>query len=267
MKTSLTDSEFLDNSDTPQRSLVWSPWMTVFWALVIFFIFGISQGLGVVIAAAARDILDVVMAGFSNGDSSLQEQMLYSNDLAWPAAFASSVIGSLLILVLIAAKKGLKIKDYLHLKNVSVQVWAIWIIVIVLMMALTEWLAADNESLQTSFMKDVVSGTKSFPMLILTVGVLAPIFEELFFRGFVFKGLERGLLGGHGTVWLTSIIFAAIHLQYAWPIVLMIIPMGLLLGYSRMYSGSLLVPIVLHVLNNTIAIGYTAYDLHQGAAF
>jgi membrane protease YdiL (CAAX protease family) len=241
--------------------------MTTFWAFVIFFIFGISQGLGVVIAAAAWDILDVVMAGFTNADSSLQEQMIYSNDLAWPAAFASSLIGSLLIFVLIAAKRGLKIKDYLHLNKVSAQVWAIWVIVILVMMGLSEWLATDSEALQTPFMKDVVRGTKSFPMLILTVGVLAPIFEELFFRGFIFKGLERGILGGHGTVWLTSIIFAAIHLQYAWPIVLMIIPMGLLLGYSRMYSGSLLVPIVLHVLNNTIAIGYTAYELHQGAAF
>ncbi len=265
MRTSLTDSEIISSS--PQRSLVWSPWMTVFWAFVIFFVFGVSQGLGVVIAAVARDMLDVVLAGFTSTDTAVQEQMIYANDLAWPAAFASALIGSLLIFLIILSKKGLNLKDYLHLRNVSWQVWGIWLMITLVMLGLTEWMANDNESLQTPFMKDVVSGTKSIPMLVLTVGVLAPIFEELFFRGFIFKGLERGLLGGHGTVWLTSIVFALIHLQYALPIVLMIIPMGLLLGYSRMYSGSLLVPIVLHVVNNTIAIGYTVYELHEGAAF
>ncbi len=266
MKISPTDTEILAPS-LPQRSLVWSPWMTVFWAFVIFFIFGISQGLGVVIAAAAWGILDAVLVGFTSSDPSVQEQTIYSNDLAWPAAFASALVGSLLTIIIVKAKKGLSIKDYLHLKNVSPQVWGIWILIIAVMLGITEWMASDNEALQTPFMNDVVSGTKSIPMLILTVGVLAPIFEELLFRGFIFKGLERGLLGGHGTVWLTSIVFAAIHLQYALPIVLMIIPMGLLLGYSRMYSGSLVVPIVLHVLNNTIAIGYTVYELHQGSAF
>lgn len=265
MRTSLTDSEAL--STTSKRSLVWSPWMTVFWAFVIFFVFGVSQGLGVVIAAAAWDILDLVMAGFTSTDTTVQEQMIYENDLAWPAALASAIIGSLLIFIIVLSKKGLSIRDYLHLRNVTWQVWSIWLLITLFMLGLTEWMANGNEDLQTPFMNDVVSGTKSLPMLIITVGLLAPIFEELLFRGFIFKGLERGILGGHGTVWLTSIVFAAIHLQYALPIVLMIIPMGLLLGYSRMYSGSLLVPIVLHVLNNTIAIGYTAYELHQGTAF
>ena len=47
------------------------------------------------------------------------------------------------------------------------------------------------------------------------------------FRGFLFKGLERTSLGGHGTVFLTSIIFAIIHVQYGLPIILvMLLPMA-----------------------------------------
>ena len=288
MKTSPTESEVLISSDIPQRSLVWSPWMTAFWALVTFFIFGLAQEITTRLVVSFRGLStsydEIVAANVNIVQSETQsawDQMmettaermelisafLGSNDLIWPAALGSAIFGSLVLFIIIRLKKGLSFRDYLHLKNVSAQVWGIWLIIAILFLGLTEWLAAGNESLQTPFMKDVINGTKSMPMLILTVGILAPIFEELLFRGFLFKGLERGLLGGHGTVWLSSIIFALIHLQYSIPIMLLIIPMALLLGYSRMYSGSLLVPIVLHVLNNTIAIGFTAYELHQGAAF
>jgi membrane protease YdiL (CAAX protease family) len=229
--------------------------MTLFWTFVIFFIFAFAQVAGMVIAAMLSGIGPECMEVITSGNEDLLASFTYDNDLIWPSALSSALIGSLLIFIVIKMKKGLSIVDYLNLRNVTLPVWGIWLLVMVVLSFILEYFAVNFEDFQTPFMEDVVLNSKNIPMLFLSVGILAPIFEELLFRGFVFKGLERSFLGGHGTVWLTAIAFAAIHMQYSWGVILLIIPMGVALGYSRMFSGSLLVPIFLHILNNCLAIG------------
>ncbi|NNC83015.1 MAG: CPBP family intramembrane metalloprotease, partial [Flavobacteriales bacterium] len=117
------------------------------------------------------------------------------------------------------------------------------------------------------FLHELVSNSQNIPLLILSIGIVAPVFEEVLFRGFAYKGLERSKLGGHGTVWVIAIVFALIHLQYSWAVKAIIIPMGVLLGYARMFSGSLLVPILLHVLNNSLGILLELQTLEVEASF
>ena len=100
-------------------------------------------------------------------------------------------------------------------------------------------------------------------MLYLGVVFLGPIFEEVLFRGFLFKGLERTSLGGNGAVFLTSIIFTIIHVQYGLSIMLvMLLPMAILLGYARLKSNSLLLPILLHSINNLVACLITHFQIY-----
>jgi len=44
------------------------------------------------------------------------------------------------------------------------------------------------------------------------------------------------------------------HQQYEIPILMMILAMGVVLGYARSRSGSIYVPVLLHVLNNTASV-------------
>ncbi|MAQ70174.1 MAG: CPBP family intramembrane metalloprotease, partial [Flavobacteriales bacterium] len=84
-----------------------------------------------------------------------------------------------------------------------------------------------------------------------------------FFRGFLFKGLENSFLGGHGAVFISSFLFAAIHLQYDQTIMLFILlPMAILLGYSRLMSKSLVLPILLHSINNLAACLFTHFEIY-----
>jgi uncharacterized protein len=249
------------------HSRIWTPWLTILWAGIIFFLFSISQLIGTIVAALRVMEPSQVKEIFLGGDETQLERALYELDLLWPAAMTSAVIGTLLILLIIRMKKGLSIRDYLNLRGVKPAVWGMWIGITILVGAAIEYMVALDPEFQTPFMKDVVENTGNLPMLVIAVGILAPIFEEVFFRGFVFKGLERSFLGAHGTIWLTSIVFALIHLQYSWQVMLLIIPMGLLLGYSRHYSGSLIVPIVIHVANNTVAIFLTLNEIHKGVSF
>lgn len=91
----------------------------------------------------------------------------------------------------------------------------------------------------------------------LLVCVMAPVAEELFFRGFTFTALRRRL-GMLPAAVVTGMIFGAIHLggtQVEFIVPLMVFGFFLCLLY--VWTNSLLPCIVLHALNNALALGVT----------
>ncbi len=96
-------------------------------------------------------------------------------------------------------------------------------------------------------------GTKHLGLAI-TIVVIAPIIEELIFRGYLYKAWRYTRLGFIGALVLISALFAAIHAgQYQWPILLVLFCFALLIGAAREKTGSVLMPMLLHGLNNAIA--------------
>jgi membrane protease YdiL (CAAX protease family) len=86
-------------------------------------------------------------------------------------------------------------------------------------------------------------------MLALFGITLAPLMEELYFRGFLYPVLERRL-GVPLSVFLTSLAFAAIHasqLGQAWAPLLLLLLVGLLLTIARVRTGSVGTSFLLHV--------------------
>ena len=101
----------------------------------------------------------------------------------------------------------------------------------------------------------VDGSTTALVAVSLLVCVLAPIAEELFFRGFCFTALRR-TLGMLPAAALTGIIFGAIHLggtEIEFIVPLMVF--GFLLCLLYVWTDSLLPCIVLHALNNALALG------------
>lgn len=90
----------------------------------------------------------------------------------------------------------------------------------------------------------------------LAVVILAPVFEEILFRGFI---IQAFLLWAPrqriACALLASVIFAAMHTQYAHlQTVIALMVLSLLLCAARMVSGGLKLPIFLHMLNNLLSI-------------
>lgn len=283
--SNLIDTPSHSNTSKP-HSAVWSPWLTVFWGFCVLFVLLLAQeftsttlinqhGLAVehariteevTAAAASTDgAMEGLRATMKEGEK--LTAFIAEHDFFWPMGMIGSLACILAILLIVSAKRGLSIRDYLNLRNVSLQVWVIWIGIMIGTIVLLEIAASNVESLQSPFMEQIVKGNSNPVMLFLSVAVLVPIFEEFLFRGLLFKGLERSRLGGHGAVWVIAIFFAVIHMQYSLEIMLVIVPMAALLGYARMYSGSLLVPIVLHGINNGLALVMTMAQVHEGAQF
>jgi membrane protease YdiL (CAAX protease family) len=97
-------------------------------------------------------------------------------------------------------------------------------------------------------------------MLWLAVSVIAPVVEEVTFRGFLYRGWA-GPLGPAGAVVATALLWALLHVQYDAFDIVQIFVFGLALGYIRWRSGSTLLTILLHMLNNVIATIETAISL------
>jgi hypothetical protein len=93
----------------------------------------------------------------------------------------------------------------------------------------------------------------------LALVAFGPLIEEVFFRGALFGPLlrrpekERGLV----VVVVTGLLFAAAHFT-RWQDVVCIIPMGLLLGFLRLSSGSLLPSVFAHACFNGVAMAQLA---------
>jgi uncharacterized protein len=104
---------------------------------------------------------------------------------------------------------------------------------------------------------------------ILVIGLLAGVGEEVLFRGVLQPKLIGYFKNPHVGIWVAAVIFSAIHIQFYgfFPRVFL----GALFGYLYFYSGSLVYPILAHILNNTFTVvmlylnklGILEFDLEE----
>jgi membrane protease YdiL (CAAX protease family) len=107
--------------------------------------------------------------------------------------------------------------------------------------------------------ENLISGRVSLVIVGLLVTILGPLFEELFFRGFLFAVLRRPL-GAWPAIVLAAAPFALLHgpeYQWSWKLVVLIFLAGAAFGYARHKTGSTTASVLLHAgYNMTPFIGY-----------
>jgi membrane protease YdiL (CAAX protease family) len=87
---------------------------------------------------------------------------------------------------------------------------------------------------------------------IVAVCLQPALVEELYFRCLLFGAL-RSVMGGHAVVWVTAAAFAIAHIgtPLSMPVLFLV---GILLGYARLGSGRMWLPMVLHFLHNAAIV-------------
>ncbi len=91
--------------------------------------------------------------------------------------------------------------------------------------------------------------------------VVAPVGEEVLFRGFLFRGFVRDPRDALPGILLISLIWSLLHIQYDWFGASLVFAIGVLLGYVRLYSGSTTLVILLHMLLNLESVLETVVAL------
>ncbi|QJY51115.1 CPBP family intramembrane metalloprotease [Pseudonocardia broussonetiae] len=118
----------------------------------------------------------------------------------------------------------------------------------------------------SSAVGDVFGGITAPPLtalaIVAIVVLVAPLCEEILYRGLLWGGLTR--LGANR--WLafgvTTVIFALAHFE--WPRALLLLVVALPLGLARVYSDGLLAPVIAHQVNNLLP-GIGLYLMLTGA--
>ena len=91
--------------------------------------------------------------------------------------------------------------------------------------------------------------------------VVAPIGEEVLFRGFLFRGFVREPRNALPGILAISLIWSLLHVQYDWFGAALVFAIGVFLGYMRFYSGSTTLVILLHMLLNLESVAETVIVL------
>jgi len=97
---------------------------------------------------------------------------------------------------------------------------------------------------------DTISQNYEYILAFLSLVIIAPIAEEVLFRGYLFGKLRK-----HAPLWIailiTSLLFAVVH--GAWNVGIDVFALSIILCLLRVWSKSLWAPILLHMIKNGIA--------------
>lgn len=217
-----------------------------FGAMLYFFVVGVVVGLQNVELAGSPEKMQAIIEPYLKSPSGIAGMYLVQFCLLMPA------------LLLASNFSAQPWRETLSLKPVALKSLGFWLLV------LTGYLLAQTVIngifgiSPTEFLKSV-SGSKNL-WLVLVMITLAPVLEELLFRGYLFKAWRYSRLGLTGTLLLTSALFVGFHWgQYHWMLLAFLFMFSVILGLSREKTGSVWAPVILHGVNNFLSGIFVVY--------
>ena len=220
--------------EIPPQPKIWGAWATIGLGLATGLLFLGAQTLvliGFLVAKIAAgpipDLMEYVQGLSSNG-------LVVSL-----SSIASAIAGWGLIVLFVRIRGNKSVSEYIGLKRISwktvlalVGVFILTFAAIVGLETLYNTLAgvSSSDSVNSNFMIDTYNTAGWTPLLWVAVVLFAPFFEEAFFRGFLFAGLARSRIGAAGAILITSLVWAAMHLQYDIIGMATIVILGIVLG-------------------------------------
>jgi membrane protease YdiL (CAAX protease family) len=171
-----------------------------------------------------------------------------------------AVFGAALVIAAAGLRDGMQARDYLGLTPVpgkEVLRWLMVTAVIVIQTDLVLYLVK-GEVLPADWIT-VYRKVQSPALFWFALVVATPVFEELLFRGFMFFGLRASRLGPAGAVLVTALIWTWVHHQDDPLEIAVIFIIGVTIGIARLRTGSIVMTMAMHMLNNLISMSEMAW--------
>lgn len=250
-------------SDRPALSSL----LRIFLLIVILGWYVIGQGIGVAVAAL-----------FYDGDFIHDMQHVADHPALRNAMLLAQAVGATIGLIVIPIYY-LKFTEHRSLKGFFKEEnqWPLLVFLILLAVfglgpaisPLTEWNATlqfpewmsgfgnwvkETEAMAEAMIKTMTSNLSPLDFLfsVMVIGILPALGEELVFRGLIQTELIRATKNPHVAIWIASILFSAIHLQFMGFVPRLL--MGAFLGYLYFWSGNLWISIIAHFFINTVQV-------------
>lgn len=241
--------EVVEEPQTP-----WGFWLTGLFSVVVLVVFIAAQ------TAVAVPFVLVEMQRQPGVSPQELTDNLESNGLCLSLATLLSTPACLgLIVLFVKLRRRISVRQYLGLNPVATRSILLWGLLLVLFMLVSDGLTyLTGRDVVPPQMARAYETAGFLPLLWFAVVCLAPLFEETFFRGFMFAGIRPSRLGSPGAIAITALVWACIHLQYDVYQMATIFVGGLLLGTARLKTDSVYMPMAMHAIWNVIATVETA---------
>lgn len=243
-----------------------------FLQLLLLLFYAVTGGLVFGILAIVIVLLMYGLGIVSNLD------MLLSGDPKYIAGFKviqilSSIGTFILPPIALALTERKKVTEFYLFKQPKFLLIVLVLAIMILSMPFMEWTVIWNQKMVLpdflhkieQWMKEkeaiamkmtiqliTVRSNFDFIVNLVMIAVLPAIGEELMFRGGVQRSLNRAFENPHLAIWLSAIIFSAIHVQFYGFVPRMLLGAGF--GYLYYYSGSIWYAMLAHFINNAYAV-------------
>ncbi len=250
--TSKDDNQRLDEISEikdKQEVIPWGFWATTGFSAIIFILLVILQSIVIGLFVFAAKIRNPEI------DIETYSQHISTDGFCLTIGFIiSTPICTALTILFAKLRRNFPVKKYLGLIKPSSKEIAKWLFITVIFLIISDMLTFfQNRPIVPDFMVNIYTTARSTPLLFFALLIMAPFFEEIFFRGFILQGYRHSWPGNIGAVFITALTWSVIHLQYDLYGILTIFVFGIFLGIVRLKSGSTYVTIAIHSLMNLVA--------------
>lgn len=169
----------------------------------------------------------------------------------------------LLTIVIVIGVPALLRRQYISRENLGVARWLSWLdiglaclgfLVYAIVSGLLLWAASHVPGLDLDARQDtgfsLLASRQDILLAFTTLVVLAPLAEELLFRGYLFGQLSRYVPWWLAAL-ITSVLFGFVHGQ--WNVAIDVWALSLVLCSLRKVTGSIWAGVLLHMIKNIIA--------------
>ena len=253
-------NELTESSDSPteMKAKPWGFWATLGFSAIIFGLF-----------CALQILVATVFVSLAKGQHPELNLEVYAKSLPSDGfcitmmVIVTGLICTPLTLLFAKLRKNISVKNYIGFREPLKREWGKWLPILAAFLFLSDAVTyLLHRPIVPPFMADAYKTASFLPALLFAIIIVAPMFEEIFFRGFLFQGIRYSRLGPIGAIGITSFFWAAIHLQYDIYGIATIFALGIFFGIARLKTGSIHLLMVMHSLASLVATIEMVLSVH-----
>ena len=235
----------------------WGFWATLLWGFILMKLLNATQA---TIASVLATGTVALAKERGQAVPSVDEIVAF---IECPSLLGGACVLLPALWLVIRLRHGLRFADYLALRRFPVWQLAAWSALSIVIWATAFHLAALSGD-QSGKISNAKLAANSAPLLVIifTHDFLAPVSEELLFRGFLFRGIAASRAGWIAAILIPNLLWVEGHPQYDAPVLAALFVIGCVYGLARHLSGSVLLPILLHMAQNGL-VTYATFFLRE----
>ncbi|MBO4672828.1 MAG: CPBP family intramembrane metalloprotease [Bacteroidaceae bacterium] len=223
-------------------------------ALIVFTLMQTIAGVAIYAVAVIKDP-DLLKKVAQTGDQSMLESAVGSNALAWGV-----ILGGIATVAIIALLKMIDWNTVFDFKMINWKAGALAILGAILCIFVLDILEEIIDL--PNLLEDQFTDMSNSFIGAISIGIIGPIIEEFVFREGVLGYMLRSGVNKWVAIIASALAFGLIHINPAQ--VPFAAAIGIIFGIIYYKTGNIVIPCLLHILNNSVAV-WQMYSLGDAA--